>query len=160
MDDDVRRVVIVGASLGGASVAAALRERDFAGEVVLIGEELLRPYERPSLSKAYLAGHDETPTFVHDEGFYADQDIALHLGLAATAIDRAAHRVRLDDGTSQAYDRLVLATGSRPRRLPVRGADLEHVVTLSTAGDSDRLREKARETGRAVVVGAGWVGCE
>src|SRR6266513_1068991 len=109
MDDEVRRVVIVGASLGGASVAAALRERDFAGEVVLIGEELLRPYERPSLSKSYLADHD----------------IRLDLGATVTAIDRAARTVQLAGGASERYDRLVLATGSRPRRLGVRGADLE-----------------------------------
>ncbi len=160
MDDDVRRVVIVGASLGGASVAAALRERDFAGEVVLIGEELLRPYERPSLSKSYLAGQDETPTFVHDEGYYDDHDIRLVLGVTVTAIDRAARTVRLAGGGSEPYDRLVLATGSRPRRLAVRGADLEGVVTLHSAGDSDRLREGARAAGNAVVVGAGWIGCE
>src|SRR6266567_5769874 len=121
MDDDVRRVVIVGASLGGASVAAALRERDFAGEVVLIGDELLRPYERPSLSKSYLAGQDETPTFVHDEGYYDDHEIRLELGVAATAIDTSARMVQLADGRSERYDRLVLATGSRPRRLAVRG---------------------------------------
>src|SRR6266568_2456881 len=160
MDDDVRRVVIVGASLGGASVAAALRERDFAGEVVLIGEELLRPYERPSLSKSYLAGQDETPTFVHDEGYYDDHDIRLVLGVTVTAIDRAARTVRLAGGGSEPYDRLALATGSRPRRLAVRGADLEGVVTLHSAGDSDRLREGARAAGNAVVVGAGWIGCE
>ncbi len=160
MDDEVRRVVIVGASLGGASVAAALRERDFAGEVVLIGEELLRPYERPSLSKSYLAGQDETPTFVHDEGYYDDHDIRLDLGATVTAIDRAARTVQLAGGASERYDRLVLATGSRPRRLGVRGADLEGVVTLHSAGDSDRMRERAGAAGNAVVVGAGWIGCE
>ena len=158
--DDVRRVVIIGASLGGASVAAALRERGFGGQIVLIGEESLRPYERPSLSKSYLAGQDETPTFVHEEGYYDEHGIRLDLGVAATAIDTSARTVQLGDGRTERYDRLVLATGSRPRRLPVRGADLGGVVTLHSAGDSDRLRERAEAAGKAVVVGAGWIGCE
>ena len=155
-----REMVIIGASLGGASVAAALRERGFGGQIVLIGEESLRPYERPSLSKSYLAGQDETPTFVHEEGYYDEHGIRLDLGVAATAIDTSARTVQLGDGRTERYDRLVLATGSRPRRLPVRGADLGGVVTLHSAGDSDRLRERAEAAGKAVVVGAGWIGCE
>src|SRR6187455_3056927 len=110
--------IIVGASLAGATAAATLREEGFDGRVVLIGTEEHRPYERPPLSKDYLrgeAGRDKV--YVHPEGFYAERDIELRLGRTAVSLDPGAREVELDDGARLGYDRLLLTTGSEPRRL-------------------------------------------
>jgi len=153
--------VIVGASLAGAKAAETLRAEGFDGRVVLIGAEEVRPYERPPLSKEYLrgeAGRDKV--YVHDAGFYADHGIELQLGRTATGLDTSARELVLDDGASVGYDRLLLATGAEPRRLPVPGADLDGVVYLRTVEDSDALRARLDRGGRVVVVGAGWIGAE
>ena len=143
------RIVIVGASLAGASAAIKLRELGYAGELTLIGEEAELPYERPPLSKAVLIGNADEPDWVGDEALYADQQIELVRGTTVTRIDRAHRRVvagRHDYG----YDRLLLATGSTPRQLDVRGADLDGLFTLRTFSDSLALRERftARGAGR------------
>ncbi|UJP39138.1 NAD(P)/FAD-dependent oxidoreductase [Cellulomonas palmilytica] len=157
------RVVVVGAGLAGAKTAEALRERGFAGEVVLLGAEAERPYERPPLSKGYLTGSDEREqAFVHEPGWYAAHDVELRTGVTVTRVDRGAREVHDDGGGRTAYDHLVLATGSQPRRLPSPGSDA--FVTLRTLDDSDRLRTRLAEVGaaggRAVVVGGGWIGLE
>jgi 3-phenylpropionate/trans-cinnamate dioxygenase ferredoxin reductase subunit len=153
--------VIVGASLAGAKAAETLREEGFDGRIVLIGEEEERPYERPPLSKDYLRGEAEREKlFVHPGSFYADHDIELRLGRTATSLDTAARTVELDDGSRVPYDRLLLTTGSEPRRLPVPGADLGNVLYLRSAGDSDALRSRLGGGGHVVVVGAGWIGSE
>lgn len=153
--------VIVGASLAGAKAAETLREEGFGGAVVLVGAEAERPYERPPLSKGYLVGQDErSSVFVHEEGWYAENDVDLRLGTAATAIDPAARRVSLADGTEVAYDRLLLATGASPRRLPVPGGDLDGVLCLRTLADSERLAAALRGGGRVAIAGAGWIGLE
>ncbi|WP_433253547.1 NAD(P)/FAD-dependent oxidoreductase [Streptosporangium sp. CA-135522] len=153
--------VIVGAGLAGAKAAQSLREEGFAGRVVLIGAEAERPYERPPLSKGYLLGkEDRAKVHVHDEGWYADNSVELVLGHRVTGLDRAARQVELDDGRRIGYAKLLLATGSSPRRLDVPGADLEGVHYLRRLDDSERLREAIRGGGRVVVVGAGWIGLE
>jgi 3-phenylpropionate/trans-cinnamate dioxygenase ferredoxin reductase component len=153
------RIVIVGASLGGASAAVALRELGFDGEVVLIGAETHLPYERPPLSKAVLLGNTDEPDWVKDADYYVANNIGLLTGTVATAIDRERHVV-LAGGEEYPYDRLLLATGSTPRRLPVPGADLEGIVTLRTLDDSLALRKRFTDAAPIVIVGAGWIGCE
>ena len=153
--------VIVGASLAGAKAAETLRDEGFDGRVVLIGSEAERPYERPPLSKDYLrgeAGRDKV--YVHPEGFYAEREIELRLRSTAVSVDTEAREVELDDGTRLGYDRLLLTTGSEPRRLPLPGAELDGVMYLRSVEDSDALRARLDEGGSVVVVGAGWIGCE
>jgi 3-phenylpropionate/trans-cinnamate dioxygenase ferredoxin reductase component len=153
--------VIVGASLAGAKAAETLRDEGFDGRIVLIGSEAERPYERPPLSKDYLrgeAGRDKV--YVHPEGFYAERDIDLRLGRTAVSLDPGAREVELDDGARLGYDRLLLTTGSEPRRLPLPGAELDGVMYLRSVDDSDALRARLDEGGSVVVVGAGWIGCE
>jgi 3-phenylpropionate/trans-cinnamate dioxygenase ferredoxin reductase subunit len=153
--------VIVGAGLAGAKAAQTLREEGFRGPVTLIGEELERPYERPALSKDYLMGKAERESlYVHPEGWYAEQDVDLRLGVEVTGLDPAAHEALLADGSRVGYARLLLATGSSPRRLPVPGAGLDGVLYLRRVGDSDRIREAFQAAKRIVVIGAGWIGLE
>jgi len=153
--------VIVGASLAGAKAAETLRAEGFGGRVVLVGEETERPYERPPLSKGYLQGKDDKSTiYVHDEGWYAEHDVDLRLGVAAASLDAGTRQLLLSDGSSVGYDQLLLATGSSPRRLRVPGADLDGVLYLRTAGESERLRSALAGGGRVVIAGAGWIGLE
>jgi 3-phenylpropionate/trans-cinnamate dioxygenase ferredoxin reductase component len=155
------RYVIVGASLAGAKAAETLRAEGHEGHITLIGTEAELPYERPPLSKGYLQGKSERNSiYVHDREWYAEQDIDLRLSVSVTGIDRAAHQVVLDDGTTVAYTKLLLTTGSSPRSLRVPGADLDGVLYLRTVGDSDRLRAAFREASRVAVIGAGWIGLE
>jgi NADPH-dependent 2,4-dienoyl-CoA reductase/sulfur reductase-like enzyme len=153
--------VIVGASLAGAKAAETLREEGFAGAVTLIGEEDERPYERPPLSKGYLLGRDDRDSiFVHDESWYRENNVDLRRGTVVTSIDRGAKRVQLADGTSLAYDRLLITTGASPRRLRVPGADFDGLLYLRTVGDSERLNAALRRGGSVVIAGAGWIGLE
>ena len=153
------RIVIVGASLGGASAAVGLRERGFDGEVLVIGAEEHLPYERPPLSKALLLGEQDEPDWVQDAGYYDTHGIELLRGTVATAVDRQRHVVTAA-GAEHPYDRLLLATGSTPRRLGPPGADLDGMVTLRTWDDALALRKRLVEGARIVIVGAGWIGCE
>ena len=156
-----QRIVIVGGGLAGAKAAETLRDEGFDGDLTIVGAERERPYERPPLSKEVLRGEKDRETArVHEEGFYAEADIALRLGEAATGLDPAAGTVTLDDGDTLPWDRLLIATGAEPRALPVPGGDLPGVLALRTLGDSARLRDVARAGGRLVVIGAGWIGCE
>ena len=153
--------VIVGASLAGAKAAEALREEGFDGPLVMIGEESERPYERPPLSKDYLLGKADRETiYVHPQEWYAEHDVDLRLGVEVTSIDRAAHEVSLADGRQAGYGKLLLATGSSPRRLSVPGADLDSVLYLRSAGDSDRIMAAFQDASRVAVIGAGWIGLE
>jgi 3-phenylpropionate/trans-cinnamate dioxygenase ferredoxin reductase component len=151
--------VIVGASLAGASAAAALRKQGFEGRVVLIGDEHDQPYERPELSKKYLGGELDEPPFVQPATFYDDANVELKLDTSVTGIDVARNEVATTDGVV-AYDRLLLATGAEPRRLKVPGADLDGVLTLRTRADADELRARALEAESIVVIGGGWIGSE
>jgi len=153
--------VIVGASLAGAKAAEELRERGFDGRVVLIGDEPVRPYERPPLSKDYLRGESgREKAFVHPEDFYREHHIELLTGTPVSTIDPGGGRLTLQDGRELGFDRLLLATGAEPRRLPVPGAELGGIYYLRTLADCEVLRERLDEGGRVVVVGAGWIGSE
>ncbi len=153
--------VIVGASLAGAKAAETLRAEGFDGPLILIGAETERPYERPPLSKGYLLGTAERDTiYVHPPRWYAEHDIDLRLGVAVTGIDPATHQVSLADGSRAGYAKLLLATGSSPRRLSVPGAGLDGVLYLRTAGDSDQMKETLRSASHIVVIGGGWIGLE
>jgi 3-phenylpropionate/trans-cinnamate dioxygenase ferredoxin reductase subunit len=153
------RIVIIGASLAGASAAIALRDQGYDGELTLIGEESQLPYERPPLSKAVLIGNTDEPDWVADEATYADKNISLRLGTIATRIDRS-RKVVVASRTEYPYDKLLIATGSAPRRLDVPGADLDGLLTLRTLEESLGLRERFAEGANIVIVGAGWIGCE
>jgi 3-phenylpropionate/trans-cinnamate dioxygenase ferredoxin reductase subunit len=153
--------VIVGASLAGAKAVQALREEGFDGPLVLIGDESERPYERPPLSKGYLTGKDpREQIYVHSPQWYAEHNVDLRLGMAVTAVEPAAREVTLADGSRVGYGKLLLTTGSSPRRLPVPGADLERVLYLRRVEDSDRIKQAFQSASRAVVIGAGWIGLE
>jgi 3-phenylpropionate/trans-cinnamate dioxygenase ferredoxin reductase component len=153
--------VIVGASLAGAKAAETLREEGFGGPVVLIGEETERPYERPPLSKDYLLSKAERETiYVHPAGWYAEHDVELRLETTVTGVDPASHEVTLADGSQIGYAKLLLATGSSPRRLPVPGVDSDGVHYLRRVDDSDRIRDAFAAASRVAVIGAGWIGLE
>lgn len=153
--------VIVGGGLGAAKGAEALRNKGFDGDVVLISQESQLPYERPPLSKEYLAGDAKRGDFtVHPQEWYAEQRITLRLGVAVDAIDRETHELTLSDGSSQRYDKLLLATGSRARNLPMTGAGAAGAIYLRNVEDSDRLRAAILDGKRMVVIGGGWIGME
>jgi len=153
--------VIVGASLAGAKAAETLRAEGFDGRVVLIGDELHRPYERPPLSKEYLRGEkDVDATAVHPAGFYDEQRIELRTSTVITGVDPGASEVTVSSGERIAYDRLLLATGAVPRRLSVPGSDLDGVHYLRSIADADVLRHAIGPLSEVVVIGAGWIGAE
>ena len=153
--------VIVGASLAGAKAAETLRAEGFDGRLVMIGAESERPYERPPLSKDYLLGKAERDTiYVHPARWYAEHEVDLRLGVAATGLDTVGHEVTLADGSRVGYTKLLLATGSSPRRLPAPGADLHGVLYLRSVQDSDRLKAAFAAASRVAVVGGGWIGLE
>jgi 3-phenylpropionate/trans-cinnamate dioxygenase ferredoxin reductase component len=158
---DQERYLIVGGGLAGANAAQTLREQEFHGAVVLIGEESARPYERPPLSKGYLQGGvQRDQIYVHPPGWYAEHDIELRLGTPAVALDPAAHQVALADGSRLDYTKLLLATGCEPRRLSLPGAEQDRVHYLRRLADSDRIRTTLRSAERVVLIGAGWIGLE
>ena len=153
--------VIVGASLAGAKAAEALRSEGFEGRIVLIGAESHRPYERPPLSKGYLQGEAERETvYVHQAPFYEESEIELRLGQTAVNLDAGRRQLTLDSGERLEFDRLLLATGARPRRLAIPGSELEDIHYLRSLDDSDALRRRLDDGGRLLVIGAGWIGCE
>ncbi|MGW5670316.1 NAD(P)/FAD-dependent oxidoreductase [Micromonospora sp. NPDC003776] len=159
--EDSRTFVIVGAGLAGARAAQTLREEGFEGRVVLFGAEPERPYERPPLSKGLLLGTTPRPdVYVHDADWYAANRVELRTATRVTGIDRDARQVVLADGERLGYDRLLLATGSTPRRLDVPGADLDGVRYLRTLADSDRIAEALTDGAHLVLIGAGWIGLE
>jgi NADPH-dependent 2,4-dienoyl-CoA reductase/sulfur reductase-like enzyme len=154
--------VLIGGGLAGAKAAETLRAEGFDGRVVLVAEEPEAPYERPPLSKGYLLGSEEREKArVHEPGWYETHDVDLRTGVRAVRLDAAGHRVELATGEELAYDRLLLATGSSARRLPVPGAGLDGVRYLRTLADADRLKADLADGGRQlVIVGAGWIGLE
>ncbi|MFF4094515.1 NAD(P)/FAD-dependent oxidoreductase [Streptomyces sp. NPDC001834] len=165
MVDAHQTFVIVGGGLAGAKAAETLRAEGFSGRVILLGDERDHPYERPPLSKGYLSGKEARDSvFVHEPAWYAGAEIELHLGQPVTALDRVDRSVRLGDGTVVHYDKLLLATGAEPRRLPVPGTDLAGVHHLRRLAHADRLRKVltslGRDNGHLVIAGAGWIGLE
>jgi 3-phenylpropionate/trans-cinnamate dioxygenase ferredoxin reductase subunit len=155
------RFVIVGASLAGASAAAALRDGGFEGELTLIGEEARLPYSRPALSKGYLRGQERfEDQLVNPADYYAKHDIGVRLCARATRVDPVRRVVELDGGETVPYDRLLVTTGGRNRALRTPGAELPGIFRLRTVEDCDRIRGAARAGARAVVVGMGFIGSE
>jgi len=154
-------IVIVGAGQAAVQAVDTLRRRGFAGKLTLIGAEPLPPYQRPPLSKKYLAGALERERLlIRPAGFFADHAVATHFGRRVTDIAPRERHVRLDDGVVVPFDALLLATGSHPRRLPVPGADLEGVHYLRSIADADRIRAGLRSGGRLLIVGGGYIGLE
>jgi 3-phenylpropionate/trans-cinnamate dioxygenase ferredoxin reductase subunit len=161
METAPQTFVIVGAGLAGAKAAEALRTEGFDGKVVLIGDEGERPYDRPPLSKDFLQGRAEREkVFLHPEGWYDEHNIELRLRTRVTSIDRGAHEVRTAHGDRIGYDKLLLATGSSPRRLPVPGDDLDGVFYLRRLEDSEAMKVAFAEAKRVTIIGAGWIGLE
>lgn len=165
MVDADQTFVIVGGGLAGAKAAETLRAEGFTGRVILVCDERDHPYERPSLSKGYLLGKEERDSvFVHEAAWYASADVELHLGQPAVALDREAHTVTLGDGTLLQYDKLLLATGSEPRRLDIPGTGLVGVHHLRRLAHAERLRRVlsvlGRDNGHLLIAGAGWIGLE
>jgi len=155
------RVVIVGAGAAGNAAAEMLRRQGYTGSVILIGAEPSVPYDRPNLSKDYLAGtapEDWIP--LRSRQFYAEQKIELALGTRVTSIDPKNKRVIMENGAAHPYDALLLATGADPVRLSIPGADLPHVYTLRTLEDSRAIIAQAQEGRRAVIMGASFIGLE
>ncbi|AFT99701.1 NAD(P)/FAD-dependent oxidoreductase [Nocardia brasiliensis] len=157
-----QRFVIVGGGLAAAKLAEALRANDFPGSVTMIGAEEHLPYERPPLSKEHLLGKKALAEFTVDPAqWYRDHNVDLRLGTTVTGLDPAAKTVELPDGSTVAYDKLALATGSTPRTLSIPGADAPNVYTLRTINDSDTLIELFGSAAqRIVIIGAGWIGLE
>jgi 3-phenylpropionate/trans-cinnamate dioxygenase ferredoxin reductase subunit len=156
-----RTFVIAGGGLAGAKAVETLRAEGFDGRIVLVSAERELPYERPPLSKSYLAGRTTlADARVHDGAFYDDHDVDVLKGREATTLDPEAREVGLADGTTLRYDRLLIATGAVPRRPPIPGADRDGVQVLRTVADADRLRERVAGGGRLAIIGGGWIGCE
>jgi 3-phenylpropionate/trans-cinnamate dioxygenase ferredoxin reductase subunit len=153
--------VIVGGGLAGAKAAEALRDKDFDGHVVLFAAEEHLPYERPPLSKEYLAGKKTLDDFTVDTAaWYRDHHIELQLGTEVSSVDPGAHTVSLPDGSTVRYDKLLLATGSYPRRPPIPGADADGVYYLRTIDDAATLNSILTEGSSLAIMGAGWIGLE
>ena len=155
------RIIIIGAGQAGAQAVATLRAEGFAGSIVMVGDELFAPYQRPPLSKAYLSGALERERlFLKPDAFYAEAKCELILGVSAKSIDRTKKTVSLSDGRVLAYDKLLIATGSRVRRIPVPGADLKGIHYLRGIADVDALRPGFEKGARLAVVGGGYIGLE
>jgi len=155
-------VVIVGAGHGGAQVALALRTNGFEGSILMIGRESEPPYERPPLSKEYLARDKEFDRlYIRPPQFWVDKNVTLKLGTEVTSVDAAAHQVTLGDGSSVTYGKLIWAAGGDPRKLTCAGADLGGVHAVRTREDVDRLMgELDAGAKKVVVIGGGYIGLE
>jgi 3-phenylpropionate/trans-cinnamate dioxygenase ferredoxin reductase subunit len=157
----IARVVIVGAGQAGAQVAFSLRQWGFDGSIVLVGDEPFLPYERPPLSKDLLKRTvEEDRLFLRTASWYEENAVGLRTGTTVTRIDRDRRVAVLADGETEAWDALVIATGSRPRPLPVPGASLEGIFELRTIADTRRISAAMRPGAHLVVVGAGYIGLE
>lgn len=154
-------VVIIGAGQAGGRAAEALRLGGHTGPITIVGDEVHPPYERPSLSKEFLHEPDLAKiAWVRPHDWYEESKVALLAGKRATRIDRQAKQVLLDGGTTLPYRVVVIATGTRPRPLPVEGADHPAVQYLRTIDDSQKLQKLIRPGDHIVVVGAGFIGLE
>jgi len=155
------RIVIVGAGQAAAQAVETLHKRGHTGSVTLIGDEASLPYQRPPLSKKYLAGSlDRDRLLFRHAAHYAEHGVILRLGFPVVGIDRQRRRVEMADGSAVEYDGLLLATGSHPRPLALPGAELAGVHYLRTVADVDRLRAELTAGRRAVIVGGGYIGLE
>src|ERR1700684_3822482 len=159
--DTPKKIVIVGGAAAGFAAAEMLRRRGFGGSIVMVSNDAAPPVDRPNLSKDYLAGsapEDWLP--LRPDDFYPASKIDLRLNTEVTAIDAKQHQIRCADGTSLAYDRLLLATGAEPVRLPVSSADLPHVHTLRSLADCRAIIADTKSAKRALIIGASFIGLE
>ena len=155
------RIVIVGGGAAGFAAAEMLRRAGYQRSLIMLSSDAALPYDRPNLSKDYLAGtipFDYVP--LRDDSFYEENGIEIQLGKNVSELDLRAHEVLLSDGERVAYDRLLLATGAEPVRLTIPGAEQPHVHTLRSLADSDAIIEAAKTAKRAIVVGASFIGLE
>jgi 3-phenylpropionate/trans-cinnamate dioxygenase ferredoxin reductase component len=153
--------VIVGGNLTGGAVVSTLRDQGFDGRIVLIGNEQHVPYERPPLSKTYLRGEEPfDSTLLRPPEWYEQNDVELVLGQTASRVDPSGRVVEMGGGDRIAYDKVLISTGGRNRRLPVAGNDLDGVLALRTVEESDVIRDEAKPGRKAAIVGAGFIGCE
>jgi 3-phenylpropionate/trans-cinnamate dioxygenase ferredoxin reductase component len=160
---DTSRVpfLIVGGGLAGARAAEAIRQEGATGQIVLVSREQERPYHRPPLSKDFLRAETKREdVFVHPADWAQQHDVEIRLGVGATHLDVPQRTVTLSDGAVLGFERLLLATGSRPRPLSVPGADLAGVFLLRTLEDAERIRQAAGGKRRAVIIGGGFIGAE
>ena len=156
-----QRVVIAGAGHAAGQLVASLRQHKFDGQIVLVGDEPYLPYQRPPLSKKFLAGDmDAERLYVKPAGFYDDAGVELHLDTTITAIDRENKSLKVAGDAEITYDKLVLALGSRARQLAVEGTDLKGVHYLRSIADVDGIRDGLEPGRRLVVIGAGYIGLE
>tara|TARA_R110002073_G_scaffold25714_3_gene84898 strand:- start:2214 stop:3425 length:1212 start_codon:yes stop_codon:yes gene_type:complete len=154
-------MVIIGGGQGAGQAAASFRQEGYEGEVIILGDEAYPPYQRPPLSKQYLSG--ELPlekVFVRPEKFYTDKNVDLRLNTRVEAIDPEKHTVTTTTGDTINYEKLMIATGSRPRILNIEGSDLEGLHYLRTIADVDGIRNAMAENINIVIVGGGYIGLE
>lgn len=156
----MKRIVIVGTGQGGFQAAASLRQDGFEGEILLLGDEPGFPYQRPPLSKAYMADGDGERLLLKPAGFYARAGITFADRTRVTAIDRAAREVVTEAGARHGYDHLILATGARNLRPPIPGQEADGVLELRTLADAARLRARLAGARQAIVIGGGFIGLE
>lgn len=155
------KIVIVGAGLAGVSAAESLRDEGFTGSISIVGAERHPPYQRPPLSKGFLQGRTGIEDiYVHPPQFYADHQVELVLGTRIAHVRPDRSQVEAEGGEVFSYDRLLLAPGARPRRLPIPGAELDRVHYLRDISDAQAIQRNMGAARHVVVVGAGWIGCE
>ncbi|HEY6538116.1 MAG TPA: NAD(P)/FAD-dependent oxidoreductase, partial [Candidatus Dormibacteraeota bacterium] len=156
-----RTFCVVGAGMAGGRAARSLRDRGFEGRIVLLGEEAEPPYERPPLSKAFLTGGlAADKLYLQPAATYAELGIEWRPSVAVTELDPGRSRLHLSDGETLDFDRMLLATGSRPRTLALPGAGLPGVLSYRTLSDAESLREALQHRPQVVVVGGGFLGSE
>src|ERR1700733_8002512 len=154
-------IVIIGGGMAGGNAAATLRDEGFSGPVVLLSREPNVPFGRPPLSKTYLRSEEDLAGwYVRPAGWYAEHDVELRNGVVVAAVDPAAHTVTLDSGAEIRYEKVLIATGGRNRRIDADGADLPGIHYLRTVAECDAIKREAVPGRRAVVVGMGFIGCE
>ncbi|WP_343318065.1 FAD-dependent oxidoreductase [Arthrobacter sp. TMP15] len=155
-------MVIIGGGLTAATAAETLRKEGYAGAVTIVADEPETPYQRPPLSKGFLAGKEDADSLLPlPASWYPEHNVTLLKGTAATALDPQAHTVTLADGTTLAYDKVLLATGAAPRHIPFPGVDLKGVYTFRTKADSVAVKELFTAGNKNVVmIGSGWIGME
>ncbi len=154
-------IVIVGAGHAAGQAAASLRQEGFENEIIIIGDEAHIPYQRPPLSKAYLAGEQGIErVYLRPEKFYADKNVTVKVDTSVTAIDTAAKTVTTSTGETIAYEKLLIATGGRARKLSIPGSDLDGIHYLRTIADVDHIRNDFGEGRKLVIVGGGYIGLE
>src|SRR5688572_19560345 len=155
-------IVIIGGGVAAGTAAKTLRKEQFRGDITVLTEEPHPPYQRPPLSKGYLAGKEGADAVIlQPEQWYAEQSIDLRMSTRAVDLDPAAHEVELDDSSVVSYDSALLAMGASARSLPLEGADLLGVRTLRRLDDADHLAAELRGGGqRLVIIGSGWIGME